>query len=458
MAKKKLPSPAPAPPPAKGGHVPRLKVRTFGPLRQCDLPVHEMLVLIGEQASGKSTLAKLIYFFQALPELVEENADRLASGPDPFENWIKLVRQRFMDSFGTTKHLPEFAIEYHYSGSVWLRLTQEAATKHVRIEHEPGLQTAILHRIEVEAGVVPDGKASSADPLRVAPADPAQGTKDAANRKIRELTGCEAERVFVPSSRSLLSVLSTDLLYSDIPDLDPLVARFVRRIAQVQRAFSRSLEDQLENALHATLRDVPVEQARVETAIRIARSVLKGSYVYDRGRERIELADGQHVYLRFASSGQQEALWIVLLLFSIILHSTPATVIMEEIEAHLFPFAQRDLTEMVVLAKNLRPAPGMPRNAAVLTTHSPYVLAALNNLLYAHQVGTASEGAGEKVEPIVDRQIWLDPAAVGVWFVEKGEIRSIMDPDLHLIQAEEIDGVSSALRSTFDAIAEVESA
>lgn len=39
-----------------------LHVRDFGPIQSCDIEVQRLTVLTGPQASGKSTLAKLIYF------------------------------------------------------------------------------------------------------------------------------------------------------------------------------------------------------------------------------------------------------------------------------------------------------------------------------------------------------------------------------------------------------------
>lgn len=38
-----------------------LHVRDFGPIQSCDVEVQRLTVLTGPQASGKSTLAKLIY-------------------------------------------------------------------------------------------------------------------------------------------------------------------------------------------------------------------------------------------------------------------------------------------------------------------------------------------------------------------------------------------------------------
>ena len=41
----------------------RIEVKNFGPLKDINLEIKDYMVFIGPQASGKSTLAKLIYFF-----------------------------------------------------------------------------------------------------------------------------------------------------------------------------------------------------------------------------------------------------------------------------------------------------------------------------------------------------------------------------------------------------------
>jgi predicted ATPase len=46
----------------------RIEIRNFGPIEHVDLDVKDFMVFIGPQASGKSTIAKVIYFFQSLRE------------------------------------------------------------------------------------------------------------------------------------------------------------------------------------------------------------------------------------------------------------------------------------------------------------------------------------------------------------------------------------------------------
>ncbi len=44
----------------------RIIVKNFGPLKDIDLEIKDYMIFLGPQASGKSTLAKLIYFFREI--------------------------------------------------------------------------------------------------------------------------------------------------------------------------------------------------------------------------------------------------------------------------------------------------------------------------------------------------------------------------------------------------------
>ncbi|MFN7516749.1 MAG: AAA family ATPase [Dolichospermum sp.] len=46
----------------------KIIINNFGAIKYAEIEVKKILVLIGEQASGKSTIAKLIYFFKTIQE------------------------------------------------------------------------------------------------------------------------------------------------------------------------------------------------------------------------------------------------------------------------------------------------------------------------------------------------------------------------------------------------------
>ena len=46
----------------------RIEIKSFGPLMEANIDITDIVFLLGEQASGKSTITKIIYFFKTLRE------------------------------------------------------------------------------------------------------------------------------------------------------------------------------------------------------------------------------------------------------------------------------------------------------------------------------------------------------------------------------------------------------
>ena len=93
------------------------------------------------------------------------------------------------------------------------------------------------------------------------------------------------------------------------------------------------------------------------------------------------------------------------------------------------------------------------KNQVIITTHSPYILGAINNLLYANEVGKKFP---EKVEKVVDKNLWLDYDRVMAYFVDDGGVRSIMDDEMKMIKNEEIDSASREINKEYDTLSNIE--
>ena len=46
----------------------KLTINNFGPISKCELTCKPFIVLTGEQASGKSTVAKALYYFRTVKD------------------------------------------------------------------------------------------------------------------------------------------------------------------------------------------------------------------------------------------------------------------------------------------------------------------------------------------------------------------------------------------------------
>ena len=86
-------------------------------------------------------------------------------------------------------------------------------------------------------------------------------------------------------------------------------------------------------------------------------------------------------------------------------------------------------------------------HSVVLTTHSPYVLGTLNNLLYA---SVLSEQGIKGVDKVISPSLWLDDKKFDSWFVKNGTAENCMDRELHMIQNERIDEISKEINDEFE--------
>ncbi|HKG69310.1 MAG TPA: hypothetical protein VKA92_10615, partial [Segetibacter sp.] len=124
--------------------------------------------------------------------------------------------------------------------------------------------------------------------------------------------------------------------------------------------------------------------------------------------------------------------------------SGKTTFIIEEPELNFFPATQNKLMRYLV-DKTMNYG-----NNMLLTTHSPYILTSLNNMLYAHHVGQIHK---EETEHIIDNKYWINPDDVSVYMLlSNGECEDIFDRQEGLIKAEKIDGVTNILNEQFSTL------
>ena len=97
-------------------------------------------------------------------------------------------------------------------------------------------------------------------------------------------------------------------------------------------------------------------------------------------------------------------------------------------------------------------------NQLFINTHSPYVLTALNNLIFAYQVAEVLPERADEIAKIIPKEQWLNPDDVAAYYVgedekgEKGGIHSIFNRKTGLIGQNELDEISEELGDEFDAL------
>ena len=150
--------------------------------------------------------------------------------------------------------------------------------------------------------------------------------------------------------------------------------------------------------------------------------------------------------LRNSASGYQSLIPVELICKSYIRKEKPKTIIVEEPELNIFPNAQMNLVQYLVSYVNGN------ESTLMLPTHSPYILTSLNNCMLAYHVGN-KPGNKDKVSNIIEEKYWMNPDDVSAYMLRSdGMADDIVDREEVLIKAEMIDGVSSILNAKFDMI------
>ena len=176
-------------------------------------------------------------------------------------------------------------------------------------------------------------------------------------------------------------------------------------------------------------------------------------YRYDQQENNnyISFEHGLKIKLENASSGVQS---VAPLLLTIEANSRPgndikSSIVIEEPELNLYPTIQKELTEFIIERVN------RSDNKLIITTHSPYILTSLDNLIQAMNAAKAHPDSKNKIAEIVPEEKWVDFNRVACYFFEDGTCHSTLDTESQAIGASNIDDVSEALGKTFDQLLEL---
>jgi predicted ATPase len=128
--------------------------------------------------------------------------------------------------------------------------------------------------------------------------------------------------------------------------------------------------------------------------------------------------------------------------------------VIEEPETNLFPKAQYELLKFLEKDRSDDFDKIDKGIIHTYTTHSPFILSSLNNMLYAYKKGnTASLKVKEEISKILNTANWINPDHFSAYQIIDGKAKSIMDRKSGLIKDNVIDIVSEDIVDDFRKIA-----
>lgn len=431
----------------------RISIENFGPISKFTAEVKDVMLLIGPQAIGKSTISKLIFLFKSIKDEIMSSLDSeppIETFAQPLETILNHIKINLLKTMGMETTYDSFRIEFEYSPDKKISIFNSSDYLDIKLSDVlfNELNSLILEIISYKIIYTNQQKINLNQTLENKLELISQKKSDFQRFKVRLNQVFEDMRslVFIPSGRSLMSTLSQELQKIEKnQNIDFFTKSFVERISLLKHSPIHKNDSQLLEKYLKSLDYTESELNNVKYVFNLIKKILKGVYRFQNNEERIYINDNKYVRLQYASSGQQESLWILLLIFQYILDKTSVFVVFEEPEAHLYPETQSDMVDLIGLLANVN------NNQIIITTHSPYILSSLNNLLYAYQVGTKKQDSErETVEKIVNQKSWLDPHRTTVYFIGEDDYESIIDEELQLIKTEKIDSASGIINDKFN--------
>lgn len=422
--------------------MPLLQITNFGPIQSFDFYLKKLNILIGKQASGKSTTAKLLFFFKMIPLWLAIFNPKDKKG-NLFELFQKDLRKKFLDLFGPVYHQRNLKLVYFFNDhndDLYIQIFQDHQNKNryisIRFDTETRtrIEELLTHLKDISSNTQKiDGKISEKIIGQAIENNFYQSMLESSKKIFNQ----NQIPLFIPAGRTQLTLFSGQLVYFNESDF--LTNNFLRTIQNIRDQVGTGLEE-TETLAGKTWAHQP-DPVRAELARALITKILRGSYRVEHGEERIYHTQYLHTKLSVASSGQQESLWILLTAYMLILERENISITFEEPEAHLYPEAQDAIMQLLVLLLG-----SASDNQIIITTHSPYLLTSINNLLAAHHFGKQKP---DEVSRIIDRLLWLPSESLSVYQLDgKGE--DIFDKELNMIRAEKIDSASQIMNDKYE--------
>jgi hypothetical protein len=382
----------------EGAGVEKLTVAELGPIKDFTMETNRLTVLIGPQASGKSLLAQLLYFFNGLEMLLSERYDQ--SWGSSGRIWKEDVLRKILYGFRNSDYL-NFCIPGTFIGYYSDDLTEKDFSLFFD-ERGPEINKKMSLKIDEWVGEW--------------------------SNKYKLIQSQGDNQVYIPTERSMYTRVSGGDFSVFSAGQTTLFIKFAQQVEECKHSLSYQYD------LNEKIRNLPDSRsvlARLQHAA--LRGVVDVQGVIDKKWVwKFDVNSRDSIPMASVSSGQMET-WPFFALATVFgLDQNHRLFYFEEPETHLHPNAQVEVVRTIayLISRGHR---------FVITTHSPFILYVINNLIQAH---IAYDGAPPEGE------FSINPDHVAAYCLGDNP-QSIVDKETKLLKLDEIDNVLDSIGKQF---------
>ena len=360
-----------------------IRIKNVGPIVDAEIVLRDVNILIGDQGTGKSTLAKLIIAIQStvLREIwtFEWANKNLNTKTESFKEYLRIT-----------------GIDTYISSATEIYLESE-------------LMTFVYKNDNVEQIIKKNKKLNST---------------------------LDYDFNYIPAERSYIINFAKNLY------------ALIETGTQLPGIFTRFGDKFL--------------KARDSSLIFDYQHIIGIKYSYrDKDTDIVFLQDGKEILLSNASTALQASIPMLVVFDRVVRNSKKEIndfkkiIIIEEPELNCFPETQYKLMKHFISNLIYRDGETIGyKNQLLLTTHSPYILTSLNNLMEAYKTGQLKN---KETDEIIEDKYWINPNDVSAYMMlSNGTCEDIFDREEGLIKAEKIDSVSNVLNEQFSSLLNLE--
>jgi predicted ATPase len=413
----------------------KLIVKNFGPIKDVEITFNQLLILIGPQASGKSVLSKLIAIFNDGEFIL--NLD--------IKKYLKIYNIEFLQQDTVLEfYYFNFFIKYNKS-----KIDTNFDSTNINFEQLNNVNTdtlkelddfnKLLRKIKNEKKIKEElEKFKNKNNVYLA----ALSIDTFIFMPINAFTfAFETFKIMSLNKKSIIQQLNEVLL-----DTKPIYI-------PTERLFISSISDFLFNFIKSDI-DLPkcvvnfgafFEKARKNITNFTASFLNDLEYVYENNTNKVKLNSNTTINLSQTSSGIQ-AIIPLLLTIEYFSQKDIKTFVIEEPELNLYPITQKKIIEFIsqkCLNNN---------HNVVISTHSPYILTSIANLIQANNVGKMNKKNFSEVNKLIPENFWIDFENVNCYYINNGLAVDILDYENNTIDANAIDDVSELIANEFETL------
>ena len=404
----------------------QLVVKNFGPIKDATVDFKRVTVFIGPTGGGKSTLAKLAAIFRE----------------PSYNSLINPQRESY-------KFLSDFSIMgFRQPQSDVTFLSGEEAFRFIDFENGSvvGAPSTSQHLLNKEAAFTSTNNLTEARKI-IKQLDSNNHDETEKNNLVKKFESIINQ---IQIEHNKIGQVTKELLYlwhchffpsnrNLLPAVEYSWAGFLRDDIGLPKDTLKFANDFSVSRKDVSELDIPF---------------LNAKYTHSDGKDFIKIPESETLFRLYeTASGIQSVTPLLVLLEHLSRNTEQAqSFIIEEPELNLYPTAQQGLLNWLVEKCT------KGENDLTITTHSPYLLAHLNLLLYAYQVAENHPERADEVAKIVPRESWINPKEFSAYHVEgqqENGVRSIVNSETGLISYNGLDAIATAETSEFEKLLDI---